>query len=71
MAYGYQGTFFDRAYTLDRIGNHLIGGRLLGWTRGFRGAGVLQYVVYHPLRLVLYVPAYLVCTLVLFRGFRR
>ncbi len=71
MAYGYQGTFFDRAYTLDWIGNQLIGVRLLGWTRGFRGARVLQYVLYHPLRLVLYTPIYLACSFVFFRGFRR
>ncbi len=71
MAYGYQGRFFDRAYTLDWIGNDLIGAKLLGWARGFRGARLLQYVVYHPLRLALYAPIYLLCNLVFFRGFRR
>lgn len=70
MAYGYQGPLFDPKHTAALVRDEFVGRRLLGWLTGWRGAGLLQWPVYRPLRAILYAPAALALAL-WFRGFKR
>jgi hypothetical protein len=71
MAYAYQGPFFDRRFTLSSIRDTWLGAGLFRWLRGWRGAGVLQYVTFYPLVYALYIPCYLVLNFIWFRNFKR